>query len=168
MTAGTHNRLWMLFLFLLAAITAAGGVVAGLRYSPGQPIEISLRPPRQPEGRIYIGGAVSVPGDYPFSSSDSMATLLQAAGGLSGSANLSGVRLHIPEAGREQPQKININRAEAWLLKALPGIGETLAQRIINYRQQEGPFHNTGEIVRVAGIGRATYEKIKNLITVGE
>ncbi len=67
-----------------------------------------------------------------------------------------------------QPQKIDINRAEAWLLEALPGIGPSKAQAIIDYRQQHGGFSDITEIVNVAGIGRTTYENIKDLITVGD
>jgi comEA protein len=68
----------------------------------------------------------------------------------------------------DQPQKIDINRAEAWLLEALPGIGESKAQAIIAYRQQNGGFHSITEITRVEGIGPAIYEEIKDLITVGD
>ena len=68
----------------------------------------------------------------------------------------------------ELPQKIDINRAEAWLLEALPGIGEIKAQAIIAYRQQNGGFSHITEITKVEGIGPAIYEEIKELITVGD
>jgi competence ComEA-like helix-hairpin-helix protein len=68
----------------------------------------------------------------------------------------------------EQPQKIDINRAEAWLLDALPGIGPSKAQAIIAYRQQNGGFGHIIEITEVEGIGPAIYEDIKDLITVGD
>jgi comEA protein len=68
----------------------------------------------------------------------------------------------------ELPQKIDINRAEAWLLEALPGIGESKAQAIIAYRQQNGGFKHITEITEVEGIGPAIYEDIKDLITVGD
>ena len=121
------------------------------------------------QGEIYIGGAVNSPGFYPLTAGDSMEGLIQAAGGTTSSANLSRLELYIPEVGEEeQPQKINLNRAEVWLLEALPGIGETLAQRIIDYRQQNGPFNNIKELMKVAGIGTTTYEQIKHLITVAD
>jgi competence ComEA-like helix-hairpin-helix protein len=66
------------------------------------------------------------------------------------------------------PQRVDINRAEPWLLEALPGIGPSLADAIISYRQENGPFHSPEEITRVPGIGVGVYDKIKNLITVGE
>ena len=78
-----------------------------------------------------------------------------------------------PETGdeanpAEPPQKIDINRAEAWLLQALPGIGESKAQAIIAYRQQNGDFQHIIEITEVEGIGPAIYEDIKEQITVGD
>jgi comEA protein len=67
-----------------------------------------------------------------------------------------------------EPQRIDINRAEAWLLEALPGIGPSKAQAIIDYRQQNGGFGHIAEITEVPGIGQDTYEKIKDFITVGD
>jgi competence ComEA-like helix-hairpin-helix protein len=72
------------------------------------------------------------------------------------------------EVGQGEPQKIDINRAEAWLLEALPGIGPTKAQAIIDYRQQNGYFSDISEILNVEGIGQDIYEQIKDLITVGD
>jgi comEA protein len=67
-----------------------------------------------------------------------------------------------------EPQKIDINRAEAWLLEALPGIGPSKAQSIIDYRQQNGGFSDISELLNVSGIGQDIYQKIKDLITVGD
>jgi len=168
--ANRVNKYWTLITILLIVIIAIGGIVAWSRYSPSQPIEISISPGQQIEGKIYIGGAVNSPGFYPLRAGDSIEALVQAAGGTTSSADISGLELYIPEVGdeEEQLQKIDLNRAEVWLLEALPGIGETLAQRIIDYRQQNGPFNNIKEIVKVAGIGTTTYEEIKHLITVAD
>ncbi len=169
MTAGKLNRYWMLITILLVVIIVIGGIVAWLRYSPSRPIEISIPPRQELVGRIYIGGAVTAPGSYPFTASDSIESLIQAAGGNTTSANLSGLKLYVPMLAEEQEgQKVDINRAEVWLLRALPGIGETLAQRIVDYRHQSGEFHNTGELLKVAGIGTKTYEQIKDMITVAD
>jgi len=169
MTVSRLNRFWALITILLIVIIVIGGIVAWLRYSPSQPIEISMPQHQELQGRIYIGGAVTNPGFYPFTSRDSLEALIQAAGGTTSSADLRGLKLYIPKVGEEQePQKVDINRAEVWLLKSLPGIGETLAQRIIDYRQQNGPFRNTNELLKVAGIGTTTYGQIKDLITVAD
>jgi competence protein ComEA len=63
---------------------------------------------------------------------------------------------------------VNINSASAPQLEALPSIGPVTAKAIIDYRAANGPFRSVEEIVKVKGIGPATLEKIKLLITVGE
>ncbi len=168
MTTGKLNRFWTLTVIFLVAITIIGGIDVWSRYSPGQPVEISIPQGQEWRGGIYIGGVVITPGFYSFTTKDSIEALIQAAGGTTSSANLSGLKLYIPGVGAEEPQKIDINRAEVWLLEALPEIGETLAQRIVDYRQQNGLFHNTRDLLKVAGIGTITYEQIKDLITVAD
>lgn len=66
------------------------------------------------------------------------------------------------------PQRVDINRAEPWLLEALPGIGPRLAEAIVSYRQENGPFRTPQEIQRVPGIGVELYERLKDIITAGE
>ncbi|MFH1382458.1 MAG: ComEA family DNA-binding protein [Chloroflexota bacterium] len=105
---------------------------------------------------------------YSFTSQDTINNLLQAAGGTTAAADLGNLKFYVGEVGAGEPQRIDINRAEIWLLKALPGIGDTLAQRIVDYRQQNGPFRNTGELLKVAGISNNTYEEIKDKITVAD
>lgn len=63
--------------------------------------------------------------------------------------------------------KLNINAAEAEDLMLLPGIGETLAQRIIEYRTENGPFASVEDLVNVKGIGASSLEEISAYITVG-
>jgi competence protein ComEA len=62
---------------------------------------------------------------------------------------------------------ININSAPASELDLLPGIGPVIAQRILDYREAHGSFQSIEEIKEVKGIGEATFEKIKALITTG-
>ena len=165
----TTSKYWTLITILLVAIIAIGGIIAWSRYSQSQPIEISISksPSQELQGKIYIGGAVISPGFYSLKAGDSIEALTQAAGGTTPSADLSQVKLYIPQAGEgQEPQKININRAEAWLLQALPGIAEIRAQAIIDYRNQNGPFNNINELINVEDIGATTCKKIKHLITV--
>jgi len=169
MVTSKINRYWTLVVVTLIVIIIIGGVIAWLRYRPSQPIEISMPSGQEWQGIIHIGGAVNNPGFYPFNAGDSLEALIQAAGGISGAANANELRLYIPREGDEQEaQKVDINRADVWLLESLPGIGETLAQRIVDYRQRNGPFNNTDELLKISGIGTNNYEEIKHLITVAE
>jgi competence protein ComEA len=163
------NKYWVLIIVFLVAIIITGGIIAWSRYSPSQPVEISLPPQEELQGRIYAGGAVNNPGLYPLKAEDSIGDIIQAAGGTTSSADLSQLKFHVPESGEtSSPQKVDINRAEAWLLQALPGIGETRAQAIIDYRRQNGGFQNVSELTKVKGIGINTYEQIKQLVTVAD
>ncbi len=65
-------------------------------------------------------------------------------------------------------EKININTADKDELAGLPGIGETLAQEIINYRQTHGPFTSVDQLKEVNGIGEKRLEDIRSLVTTGE
>lgn len=169
MIASKFSRYQTLITILSVAIITIGSIIAWSGCGKGQLIEISMPEPVIQEQMIYIGGAVTNPGFYPLAAGDNLEALIQAAGGLTNSADLSRLELYIPRAGGEEsPQKIDINRAEAWLLEALPGIGEVRAQDILNYRNLNGPFSNTNELLKVKGIGTATYEQIKELITVAD
>ncbi len=173
MTTSKLNRFWTVITVFLIAVIVIGGIVAWSRYSPCQAIEISL--PTSAEGEVcevrevYIGGAVSSPGFHQLEYGESVEALIEAAGGTTDNADLTGLRLYIPSVGEgEEPQKIDLNRAEAWLLEALPGIGSSKAQAIIAYRQKNGGFRNITEITEVEGIGPDIYDQIKDLITVAD
>ena len=62
--------------------------------------------------------------------------------------------------------KVNINTASIEELDTLPGIGETTANKIINYRNENGKFKSIEEIKEVSGIGDSKYEQIKDLIEI--
>ena len=76
------------------------------------------------------------------------------------------------ERGREEvwveEARVDLNTATAADLEALPGIGPTYAQRIIEHRQQKGPFTEINQIKEVQGIGQALYARINDRLTVGE
>jgi len=169
MTTDKPDRYWAPIIIILAVIITVSGIVAWSKYRGSQPIEIPLLPSQELQGEIYIGGAVNNPGFYPLKAGDSIGGIIQAAGGIIDGTDLGSLKVYITQTGEEQqPQKINLNRAEAWLLQALPGIGEVRAQAIIDYRQQNNQFHNIEELTKVEGIGTTTYQQIKHLITVAD
>jgi len=154
---------------------------------------VTLRPaPTEKPIVVQISGAVPRPGVYALAQDSRVQDAISAAGGFLADAektsiNLArilsdGEQLDIPYKSGTSPviteapatqapassnaELININTASATELDTLPGIGPTTAQKIIDYRQQHGPFVNTQDIINVSGIGPGTYENLKNLITV--
>lgn len=62
---------------------------------------------------------------------------------------------------------VNINTADASLLSQLPGIGPTIARRIVDHRQRYGPFLSIYELMAVDGIGEKVFQKLVPYITTG-
>lgn len=161
MTIDKANKYWGLTIILLVVIIAIGGVIIWTKYSPGQPVEIFIPPSQELQGEVYVGGAVNSPGLYPLKAGDSIEAVIRAGGGTTDNADLNNLKLYVPELGEiYSPQKIDINRAEAWLLEAFSGIGKIRAQAIIDYRQQNGSFQNINGLTKVEGIGTAIFEQV--------
>ena len=155
---------------------------------------VTLRPaPTEKPIVVHITGAVPRPGVYALPEGARVQDAVSAAGGFLAEAdkefiNLArvledGELLEIPYTEGFSPvlptpvqeiivpgpdtDLININTASSFELESLPGIGPTTAQKIIDYRDENGPFFSTEDIINVSGIGPGTYERIKDLITVG-
>ena len=164
------DRLYLFVTVFLVIAAIAGGVMLAVQHSRSQPVEIVLSQTEPPElsGEVYIGGAVANPGIYPWQEGNTIQALLLNAS-VESDADLSHIEIYVPRESEEQsPQKIDINRAEPWLLEALPGIGEVKAQAIVGYRNEHGPFKIIEDLLKVSGIGPATFEKIKDYITVSD
>jgi len=140
--------------------------------------------------KVYIAGSITKAGVYELNSDTRVEDVVKAAGGVTADADLSSVNLaqklkdedmiYIPKIGEaEQPSpsvvpsnlqqndnKIDINKASVQELDTLPGIGPAKAQKIVDYREQNGSFKSIEDIQEVSGIGPATFENIKDLITV--
>ena len=67
---------------------------------------------------------------------------------------------------KEQGTLININTADASEFEKLPGIGPSYAQRIVEFRKENGPFKTKQDLIRVRGIGKKRIEKIKSYISI--
>ena len=72
-----------------------------------------------------------------------------------------------PEPSRQADEILDLNAATREQLEALPGIGQVMAQRILDYREESGGFHSVEELKNVSGIGDKTYEALKDLVKVG-
>ncbi len=137
----------------------------------------------------FIDGEVEDPGEYRMREGDTVKELVVVAGGFTADADPAlvdrtvplkpGLRVIIPARTGIEPAPpppgpgdvtfpININTASEWELQALPGIGPSLAKRIIEYRETYGPFEHVSGIMDVTGIGENTYKNIYGLIAVGD
>jgi competence protein ComEA len=153
---------------------------------------VVLRPaPTEKPLIVYITGAVPRPGVYALPKDARVQDAISAAGGFLAEAEKSQINLAalvedgekldipyvegaapvlgtpVPEVVTSTTELININTASLAELDTLPGVGPTTAQKIIDYRQQNGPFINKEDLINVSGIGPGTYERLKDLITVG-
>jgi competence protein ComEA len=148
------------------AIDAAGGLLTDANVDAlnlaallkdGQQLVIPYK-----DGREVSSGADSV--QLPSSESNGSSSSDGSSPGSSPPDSSSGTG---PSDGvSNNTELVNINTATLDELNALPGIGPTTAQKIIDYRTANGPFSTIEDIINVSGIGTATFEEIKDLITV--
>jgi competence protein ComEA len=137
---------------------------------------------------VDVAGWVRRPGVYEFTEGARVIDAIDAAGGARSGALLEalnlaapltdGTQILVPREGQEGVAPapvtggavagglVNVNSAIATELEELPGIGEVIAQRIIDYRTENGPFATVDELLDVSGIGDAILESIRELVTV--
>lgn len=75
--------------------------------------------------------------------------------------------LSLQAGGAAVADKVNINTASSAELDKLPRVGPQVAQRIIDYRKEHGPFKRIEDLMKVKGIGEKTFARLRDLITVG-
>jgi competence protein ComEA len=139
---------------------------------------------------VDVAGWVRHPGVYEFEEGTRVIDAIEAAGGARPGAMLEALNLAAPltdgsqilvpkegeqaaappvagESGAATPGAlINVNTAGATELEALPDVGEVIAQAIVDYRTENGPFTSVDQLLDVSGIGDATLENIRELVTV--
>ena len=171
------------FLNIIAGILIgllAGGII-WLTASRPRGEQVALLPTSTPgELTVYVSGAVATPGVYTLPDGSRVDEAVRAAGGFVNGAEKDSINLAAPLTDGQQIDvpgiissnhinagRVNINTASVSELDALPGIGSTTAQAIIDYRNQNGPFQFIQDIQKVSGIGSATSDGIKDYITIG-
>ncbi len=162
----------MLVILLLAAATIVGvrALLPHLRAEEATAVECRAESISTTEATLSVAvtGAVDHPGLYSIAGTSSIAELLRSAGAAK-SEQPPAINVHVQHAGDAfQAQRVDINRAEAWLLEALPGIGPERAMAIVAYRTAHGPFACPEEIMMVEGIGEGTFNSLKDLITASQ
>ena len=139
---------------------------------------------------VHITGAINNPGVVVLEEGARIVDALEAAGGETEEADVNrlnlayvledGEKLYIPSKNEEEQEyitqgkdnmsegqsKININSAQIEELITLPGVGEATANKIIEYRKENGKFQKIEDLKNVPGIGDSKFENIKMLIKV--
>lgn len=142
---------------------------------------------------VDIKGEVKTPGVYHMEEGSRIIDVIDKAGGLLDEAETTAVNfaqvladqmvIYVPKVGEEIPTehsvsqdnmnnadsdtaKIDINRAEKEALMTLNGIGNSKAENIISYREENGLFETIEDIKNVSGIGEATFNNLKDSIIV--
>lgn len=139
------------------------------------------------EIKVYITGEIKKPGVYSAKTGNRVEDIVNMASGFTEEADRESVNMarHIKDAEHIVIKNINdedgdrndtgnggenimidINTADADELKKLNGIGDSLSEDIINYRNANGGFKKIDDIKNVSGIGNSKFEKIKNNIKV--
>ena len=162
-------------------------------FSTPLPTSTPLPSPTPSPIRVHVSGAVRQPAVYELPVGSIIQDAVNAAGGPASDADLDHINLamelrdqqqvYVPCQGETNPPPVvsggesggegavgalvNINTATAAELETLPRIGPAMAQRILDYREANGPFATIEDIQNVPGIGPATFEGLKDMITVG-
>jgi competence protein ComEA len=177
-----------LILLGIAAIAVLTLTVVRIRGGDGQAVAIvedTPAPTRSPEPPfiVDVAGAVAHPGVYRLASGARIADALEAAGGMTAEADQvalnkaapirDGQRIYVPRPGEAAPAgsagsdaqlKIDVNHATASELEALPGIGPTIAARIVRSRGGR-PFARIEELQTRGLVTARVFADIKDLIT---
>ena len=72
------------------------------------------------------------------------------------------------KSDRSEAGQIDINRASAEQLTVIPGIGKVMAERIVQFREQHGPFKRVEDLLKIKGIGEKSFQKILPYVKVGK
>ncbi|MBN2058563.1 MAG: ComEA family DNA-binding protein [Candidatus Saganbacteria bacterium] len=137
---------------------------------------------------VHLSGAVKRQGVFSLKEGDRLVDLLKAAGGLSQQADLSkvnlaeklvdGQKIQVPVSPVQVPGTkqvisaaedgagIELNAADLNQLCQIKGIGKTTAKRIIEYREQNGPFQKLDDLVKVKGVGKGTLDRIRGQLRI--
>lgn len=162
-------------------------LVAGISgwWFGGEPVEpppVQVSPGSEPASiTVHVAGAVVGPGLVVIPSGSRVADAVAAAGGLLEDAEPSGLNLAAPVVDGQQivvrtvgafgpplvdDGRVRLNSATATDLEAIAGVGPVLAERIVAYRERNGPFTEVEDLLDVAGIGESKLEAMRDQVIV--
>lgn len=183
------NRRLVLLVFLFVA--AVGAILISLNspkpYQTGDAVEIVNQPPAQviqsPTIFVHVVGEVAKPGIYSVDAGGRVFDAIFAAGGFTDLADQASVNLAREVSDGEQvlilttgqaaaagsaksSQLLSLNRASQAELEQLPGVGPTLAGRMLDWRTANGGFKKKEDLMKVSGIGQKLFASMKDLVTL--
>lgn len=165
-------------------------LMAFIQLTTSQPrgTPITITPAPSAVLKVQVNGSVTHPGVYDLPPGSRVQDAISAAGGFLPDASMDNINLARPlkdgeavhilailppateatylPASQTTSSLININTAGFQELDSLPGIGETRAAAILQYRTDHGNFVTIDELLQVPGITRDVFEKLKDLIRV--
>ena len=181
---------------VLAVVAAlAGATFLTWRATAGESVPLEIVPPtpgpssavEPAEIKVYVTGAVVMPGVYSLREGARLHELVEAASGARSDADLDAINLaarvldedhwRIPTRGEApadsataaQPARqgrIDLNSATVEQLRGLPNIGEVRAQAIVSFREARGAFASVDDLLLVSGIGPETLAAVRGLVEV--
>lgn len=172
---------------LVLAVTVVVGVFRSAAVPPPVPVPTPTAAAETAEVYVHVSGAVAAPGLYVLASGSRVADAISAAGGFGDNADTAAVNLARPlsdgeqlvvlELGQAPPAgaaggestgggPINLNTAGVEQLDELPRVGPAIAQRIVDWREQNGPFTSVDDLLGVPGIGEKMLAGLRDLVTV--
>ncbi|MFN8593973.1 MAG: ComEA family DNA-binding protein [Thermomicrobiales bacterium] len=190
----TKTRAILALVAVVAGVIAAYAIFRAWDDRAAPPIIISDSEVMVPVV-VDLRGAVKTPGVYELPAGARVQDAIAAGGGVTENADLSTINLArrlrdgdvvviaplpspsgTPGSAPEMPPvttdgsgvaKVNLNTASAAELVALPGIGDTIAGRIVAYRDEHGPFRSIDDLIHVQGISAKLIDSLSDLVTVG-
>lgn len=171
---------------VVVAVVGALAVAVGALLGNAERVQVDVpmvsAPPTSPALiDVHVAGWVMSPGVVQISEGSIVADAIEAAGGFRHGAQTYTVNLAAPVMAGDQifiagpdsePEGaadngvLSINRATASDLETLPGVGPVLAERIVAYRDEHGPFRVVEDLLDVTGIGESKLASIRDLIRV--
>jgi competence protein ComEA len=183
------NRRLVVLVFLFVA--AVGAILISLNsakpYQAADTVEVVDQPPAQaiqaPTIFVHVVGEVANPGIYSVDAGGRVFDAIFAAGGFTELADQASVNLAREVSDGEQvlilttgqtaaagsakaSQLLSLNRASQAELEQLPGVGPTLAGRMLDWRTANGGFKKKEDLMKVSGIGPKLFASMKDLVTL--
>ena len=169
---------------LVVVAGVAGGLLGWSRETPtqGGPLQPAIQSARLTLIEVHVAGWVNSPGVVSVAEGAIVADAIDLAGGLRAGARVELINLAAPlragdrvvvpgpdessMGGSSKGGLVVLNRASAADLEALPGVGPVLAERIVAFRDANGPFSTVEDLLQIPGIGEAKLASIRDLVRV--